>query len=169
VRNSPKTASPGRADGRLGVRLFALNFPKLENCRVGKRSTGFLEANFSKAGFDRDRFAQLLKQSDIEARQIMVEFLAGADKESPTRLKALRATIEDLRNRSRELEKLSPPDAPAQFVFLDTASEIVGPSEMGVSSQHIEPWQNSFEFEWDVSGDDEAGRLQKPLAVGVMC
>ncbi len=85
-----------------------------------------LESSLTKAGFDLDKFAALLKQGEAEARQRMANFRAESDKRSAAAQDAMQRTVQDWRDRVEHLKALARPDGPlGNVVLLDTATEIV--------------------------------------------
>src|SRR4051794_159738 len=115
-----------------------------------------LEANFTKAGFELDKFAALIKQDNVEARQRVADFIAEADRQAPAVLNALHVSVGALNDRLDHFETLALPDAPAQHFLLDTATEISATSGITLDSTHIGPIpeNNSARFIYDASVGD---------------
>jgi hypothetical protein len=108
-----------------------------------------LASNLTKAGFESDKFGALIKQSDAEARQRIANLKAEADKQSPAVLDTFNRAVENLSVRLANLKALPPPpDAPAQFVVLDTAAEIFTFPGITLDFMHVgpSPEYNSAKF-----------------------
>ena len=115
-----------------------------------------LKSNLTKVGFQSDKFSALIKQGDAEARQRIAILKAEADMQSPAVLDTLNRTVENLSTRLEILTTLGLPDAPAQHVLLDTATEIFASSGITLDSSHIGPTpeSNFAKFLWKASAGD---------------
>jgi hypothetical protein len=121
-----------------------------------------LESNLTKAGFDLEKCASLLKQGEAEARERRANFIAESDKRSAAALDAMHRTVQDWRDRVEHLKALARPDGPFDnVVILDTATEIVVKAEPLTSSGGIilpvrthagpNPGDNGAQFVVDVT------------------
>ncbi len=83
-----------------------------------------LESNFTKAGFELNKFGALIKQSDAEARQKLANLKAESDKQSPAVLETLHGTAENLIANVAHLQAIPATVASPTYFLLDTATEI---------------------------------------------
>jgi hypothetical protein len=143
-------------DRRLST--FRPDFPaNIEKSARQRAINKLLESNFKKAGFEFDKIGALIKQSDAAARQRIANLMAEADSQSPAALAALHPTVENWNNRLEHLKTLDTPDAPTQWILLDTATEISATSGIILDSTHIgpAPESNWAKFFYNTSGGGE--------------
>ncbi len=115
-----------------------------------------LESNFTKAGFELNKFGALIKQSDAEARQKLANLKAESDKQSPAVLETLHGTAENLIANVAHLQAIPATVASPTYFLLDTATEISSNGGVTLVSKHIGPSPefNSAQFHFDGDAAD---------------
>jgi hypothetical protein len=107
-------------------------------------------STLTKAGFDLKKFEALLKQSDAELRARMAERKAKAAKEYSAMLPTIETTLNNWRYSPGQFVNALPA-VPAEYIFLDTASEIAATPLIPLTSSNIAPRNNWAQFEFDAT------------------
>jgi hypothetical protein len=102
-----------------------------------------LESMLTKAGFERDQFEALHRESEAERHARIAQSLAEADAQSAAMEGTVRRDVENWRYAVEHLKTLAPPAAPVQRILLETAADISATPGLTLDATQVAPLNNT--------------------------